>query len=479
MEHQRFVVRGTTYACGDPNLQRALELVHGSSERPRCMCVQAGVPMYVARHGGDYVVKRMPDSGARHQPSCPAYEPEAASSGLGELVGEAIIEHSPEEVELRTDFALSRAGGKTMPKGEATEDPAEVRAPRRRMSLRAMLHYLYEAAGFNRWHPAMEGRRNQGVLHKYLMQAAKSVVVKGSRLDERLYVPEPFRLEQKEEIGARRRHKLSLLQSMEGRAQFKMAIVIGEYNGSEATNLGQRIMVRHMADAPLYMEAKAWRKAERSYGAMLRARDADVERKPRVLMAALIYGKSDGLYHVDTLSVMLATDQWIPLDGLHQLPLVEALQRERRMFLKPLRYDAKTAAGFPDAILLDCGPASVALHVINPQGDPKEIALKEKVIGEVGTTVWKWSLGEDMPALPEPLRPEPASLPGSTPSAERPDRWQVFPTKCYQAGARKGKSAFEHDSDTPTESAHVVREEEVVSRASRCTASTRKSARTR
>ena len=404
MEHQRFFVRGTTYASGDPNLQRALESVYGSSERPRCMCVEGGVPMYIARHGGDYIVKRMPDSGAQHHPTCPAYEPEAGTSGLGELVGEAIIEHSPEEVEIRIDFALSRAGGKPMPKGETTKEPAEVHAQRRRMSLRALLHYLYEAAGFNRWYPAMEGRRNQGVLHKYLMQAAGSVVVKGSKLDERLYVPEPFRLEQKDEISARRRQKLSLLQSTEAQVQFKMAIVIGEYNGSEATPSGQRIMVRHMADAPLYMEARAWQKAERSYGAMLCARGADVERKPRVLMAALIYGKADGLYYVDTLSVMLATDQWIPLDGLHQLPLVEALQRERRAFLKPLRYDAKSAAGFPDAILLDCGPAAVPLHVINTRGDPKEIALKEKVIDQAGATVWKWSLGENMPALPVPIR---------------------------------------------------------------------------
>jgi hypothetical protein len=40
------------------------------------------------------------------------------------------------------------------------------------MSLRALLHFLYERAGFNRWYPAMEGRRNQGVLHKYLCEAA-------------------------------------------------------------------------------------------------------------------------------------------------------------------------------------------------------------------------------------------------------------------------------------------------------------------
>jgi hypothetical protein len=52
-----------------------------------------GVEMYVARHSL-FVVKRMPDSGSTHHPGCPSYEPEARQSGLGELVGEAVLESS-------------------------------------------------------------------------------------------------------------------------------------------------------------------------------------------------------------------------------------------------------------------------------------------------------------------------------------------------------------------------------------------------
>jgi hypothetical protein len=72
--------------------------------------------------------------------------------------------------------------------------------------------------------------------------------------------------------------------------------------------------------------------------------DADVERKPRVVMAALIYAKREHIYQVESLSLMLTTDQWIPLEGLHELPLIEALQRQGRQFIKPLKYDVKSAA---------------------------------------------------------------------------------------------------------------------------------------
>ena len=304
-------------------------------------------------------------------------------SGLGELLGEAIIEHAPDQVEVRTDFAMSRLPGKAVPRGEAAIDPAEVHAPRKRMSLRALLHFLFERAGFNRWYPAMEGRRNQGVLHKYLSEAARGVMVKGASLDERLYVPEPFRVELKDEIGERRRKKLALLLSPEEAVQYKMAIIVGEYYGSEPTAFGRRIVVKHMPDVPLYIEKKAWEHVERSYAAILQARDADVPKKPRVMMAALVYAKRDHIYQVDTVSMMLTTDQWIPLDGLHELPLIELLQSEQRAFMKPMRYDARSAAGFPNVLLLDTGKVPVPLHVTSTLMDAKERSTKEKLLAGI------------------------------------------------------------------------------------------------
>lgn len=214
MEPTRYFIKGYSYAAADPELQDALARVYGSPERPRCLCASGGVEMYIAKHA-DYVVKRMPDTGHQHHPTCPSFELDPGMSGLGELAGEAIIEHSPDLVEVRTDFAMSRMQGNAVQRGEAVDDPAEVRAPRRRMSLRALLHFLYDRAGFNRWYPAMEGRRNQGVLHKYLAEAAKGVLLKGVLLEERLYVPDPFRAELKHEIGERRRRKLAVLLSPE------------------------------------------------------------------------------------------------------------------------------------------------------------------------------------------------------------------------------------------------------------------------
>ncbi|MDR0702829.1 MAG: DUF1173 domain-containing protein [Azoarcus sp.] len=84
MESQRFLISGRVYDAQDACLQAALAQAHGSAGRPRCLCVPEGVEMYIARHRQSFLIKRMPETGKRHHPACPAWEPEARQSGLGE-----------------------------------------------------------------------------------------------------------------------------------------------------------------------------------------------------------------------------------------------------------------------------------------------------------------------------------------------------------------------------------------------------------
>jgi hypothetical protein len=117
------------------------------------------------------------------------------------------------------------------------------------------------------------------------------------------------------------------------------------------------------------------------------------------MMAALVYARREHVYQVDTVSLMLTTDQWIPLDGLHELPLIEALQREQRVFLKPLRYDTRSAGGFPNALLLDSGKVPLPLHVISPFLEARDRSTKQKLLAG-SPAAWVWMTDQDMPALP-------------------------------------------------------------------------------
>lgn len=396
MDIQRFSIKGRVLRAEDPQLRSALAQIHETPERPRCLCVPGGVEMYVAQHRR-FVVKRMPESGSRHHPRCPSYEPELQQSGLGELVGEAVLESELGDVELRVDFPWTRTTGRAVPRGEP-EDGAEVEVPRRRMSLRALMHFLFERAGFNRWSPAMEGKRNQGVLHKYLTAAAADVSIKGVALAERLYVPEPFSEASMADAARRRREKLVVLRPKAGRSP--LAIVIGEYKSSDVTPLGRRVWIKHMPNAPLLISARGWRRIERVYAPLLEACDADMGQRVRLMIAALIHARREQTYEIDTASLMLTSEHWIPVEGIHEVPLVHALVEQQRRFVKPLRYDAKSAAAFPNALLLDTGAVPVPLHVVSAFMESKDRAAKDMSLRAIDAGTWVWHTSEAMPALP-------------------------------------------------------------------------------
>ncbi len=393
---QRFAVQGKVYRADAVEMQDVLSRCHRTADRPRCLCMPGGIDMYVAKHQR-YTVKRMPQTGNQHHPACPSYEPDGVYSGLGELEGDAVVERDPGHVDVRVDFPWVRMPGRHRSPSEARASQDQV-APRRRMSLRALTHYLFERAGFNRWVPAMAGRRNQAVLRKYLLQAAGDIHVQGVPLLERLYVPEPFNESTQEAAAQRRRQTLAVLRPRDGHAP--LALVIGEFKHCERAFQGRRIWIKYMPDAPLLLDERTWAGMERRYGALLEARNADVGSPTRVVLSALIRARREFTYEIDTASLMLASAQWIPLEALYELPLIDALVAQGRRFLKPLRYDARPAVAFANALLLDAGQTPVPLHILSDYLTAEVRREKEKAVA--ASPCWAWWPAQDMPALPAP-----------------------------------------------------------------------------
>lgn len=241
----------------------------------------------------------------------------------------------------------------------------------------------------------MAGKRNQGVLCKYLLEAAEEIMVKGVPLAQRLYVPEPFSETAKAEVAGRRREKLAVLRPHDGLTP--LALVVGDYKGNDVTAQGRRVWIRHMPDAPLLIAARNWERIERVFAPLFEARDADTGHPVRLVMAALIRARREYTYEIEAVSLMLTSEQWIPLEGVHELPLIIALVAQHRRFVKPLRYDARSATAFPNALLLDAGPAPVPLHVVSAFMDPKERAAKEKTVAACKDDAWVWRTEQPMP----------------------------------------------------------------------------------
>lgn len=395
-EPQRFAIRGKVWQAEEDGLQRALGAIYGTPERPRCLCVPAGVEMYVAQLR-EFVVKRMPNTGDRHHPRCPSFEPDAAQSGLGILSGSAVLEQETGRTELRVDFPWTRRPGRGSSPASATF-PGQVESTARRMSLRALMHFLFDRAGFNRWTPAMAGRRSWGVIRKYILEAAEQIDVAGGPLTDRLFVPEVFDEGAKAEAARRRREKLAVLKPRDGTTP--LALVIGEFKAVDEAEEGRRVWIRHMPDAPLLVEGRLWQRLARRHAPLFEARDADTGLRVRLIVAALIRARREATYEIDAASLMMTSEHWIPVEGVHELPLIDALVTQHRRFLKPLRYDAPGAETFANALLLDAGPEARPLHLLSPYMDERARALKQRAIRGVSPDPWVWETDKPIPSLP-------------------------------------------------------------------------------
>ncbi len=128
------------------------------------------------------------------------------------------------------------------------------------------------------------------------------------------------------------------------------------------------------------------------------------------MLCALIYAKREHAYQIDTASLMLVTENWIPIEGAHEVELIQRLTEASRRFLKPLRYDAPSAAAFPNVLLLDTGAVPTPLHVVSPFLSAKERAAKEKAIAVAGEGQWVWNTERAMPALPAVAKQRSAAM---------------------------------------------------------------------
>jgi hypothetical protein len=247
------------YEPNDARLKEALAAVYGSPNRPLCMCRHPGVEMYVAKLGHQYIIKRMPHSGALHTPACDSYEPPAELSGLGEVMGGAIQTNLADGVTtLKFDFALSKNGARAAPAPSGAEHDS-VKTDGKKLTLRGTLHYLLDEAGLTRWSPAMESKRSWWVVRKYLLEAAADKVAKGGSVADLLYIPESWSMDKKDEIARRRLTVFNQLAQSDG-ASRRLMLVVGEVKEIGDARFGKKMILKHLSDAHFMMNEDLYKR---------------------------------------------------------------------------------------------------------------------------------------------------------------------------------------------------------------------------
>jgi hypothetical protein len=396
---RRFRIGGDVYSDEGPELQVALVGAYARKERPLCLCRDPGCAMYIAQIGDSYVIKRLPLSGGAHDPSCESYESPFELSGLGALMGSAIqLDAQSGMAALKLDFSLSKTGSRAAP-APGGQSSASVAGDPRRLSLRGLLHYLWHEAELTVWTSRWAGKRHWWNVRWHLLEAARQMTVKSGPLADVLFVPEPFRAENREAIEQRRNAALApALPPRSGPR--KLLVLVGEVKEIAPARSGHKLVIKHLPSFPFMIDDVLHRRLQARFERELSLWGADPT--SHLIMVATFGMNAAGLAIVEEVAVMVVSENWIPYETIPDKRLVDALARIREKSVKGLRYDLQPDQPIANALLQN-RKEPVALFIIPAGADEAfEASLQEMITNRPEMSAWTWRVADgDMPPLPK------------------------------------------------------------------------------
>ena len=406
-----YAIGGQQWVKDAPGFAEAIAQAFEQRLRPCCLCRKnpdgQGIEMYVARLLEGYTVKRMPNTGSLHAPHCPSYEPPPERSGLGPLLGTAIVENpSTGQTALKLDFSMLKMPGRcAAPVASATH--SSVATAGHQLSLRGLLHYLWDQAELTHWQPGFAGKRSWGTVRKHLLLAASNKTARGDALSARLYIPEVFSVDQREAINARRWAQWSHGVAAPHQPQHLM-LLIAEVKAIGPARCGFKAVVKHVPDQAFLLDATLFRRMTKHFDSAL-ALWAATDSLHLVIIATFSVSAA-GCPTLVELSLMPVDRCWLPVENGFEQQLMERLVKEGRSFVKGLRYNQDTASALASATLTDGEEPAPPLW-IGPQGAESE---RDGETPRPLRPAWRWNpVSEAMPPLP------PRQLHASDPASTR------------------------------------------------------------
>ena len=139
----------------------------------------------------------------------------------------------------------------------------------------ALLHYFWEQARLNRWYPAMEGKRNWGVVRTALLRAAENTFSKGENLSTVLYIPEPWNEGIKDSLLQRRLTLFRTISRRVGSGQSPFILAIGELKFLAPHGNSIRLMLKHAPDAVFLVPGDLYKRVVKRFESVLRSRESE------------------------------------------------------------------------------------------------------------------------------------------------------------------------------------------------------------
>jgi len=158
---------------------------------------------------------------------------------------------------------MSKTGARSIELGSGNGSDS-VATDGTKLSLRGLLRYLWDQAELTHWHPRFAGKRSWATVRKHLLIAAESKIARGAALQSRLYIPEIFTVEHRDEINARR---VSHLMHAAGKPKGprSLMLLIGEVKEIVPARYGFKAVIKHVPDQPSALDEQLYRRMGRRF----------------------------------------------------------------------------------------------------------------------------------------------------------------------------------------------------------------------
>lgn len=379
------------HALGSPGFVGHAARFHAQKFHPRCMCNGQGIEVYIARRHDQYVIHRMPNTGPAHTPDCDHFEPDEDLTGLGALVGHAIIDDQDTGLtSLKLGFPLSRGSSRLASEAMAVEK-SEVGADGARMTLRGFLHYLWNDAHLTHWHPKMAGKRSWNVVRNALRGSLVSKDSKGQHLGALVYVPEIFSVQDKYEIEQRRNELVARALP----ATKQSMILIAEVKSIEKSLHGEKIICKHLPDWPLFLDAEMAGRVHRNFEAEIASLDS--YREGHLVVCATFELDRAERAIARFITFMPTNEHWIPFENREERSLVARCIEARRRFIKGMRMNYASTRPIANVILIDTKPLGTALYLRRRSMTGDYQAVLAELMSKSGVIHLEVDLAQNLP----------------------------------------------------------------------------------
>ncbi len=168
-------------------------------------------------------------------------------------------------------------------------------------------------------------------------------------------------------------------------------VLIAEVKTIQASRHGHKLLLKHMPDAPVFLDEDLHHRMTRRFAGELDLWTAD-EHGHLIAIATFAVGRG-GCATAQQIALMPTTQQWLPCSDPYTKVLLDSLVEQRRRFRVALRFSLPAADPLPAVVLTDTDrPAPLHLCTDEPAA-PASGSLD--ACGE-----WVWNVADALPALP-------------------------------------------------------------------------------